>query len=85
MDGIANTDDTGKGQNFHPNLKSSGFGPLPANADVLLLTVPYKGPAGDYNPWHYNSSSPENNTETYDLWAEVIIDGKPVVIGNWKD
>jgi prepilin-type N-terminal cleavage/methylation domain-containing protein len=85
VEGIASTDDTGKGQNFHPNLKPSGFAALPGNADVLLLVVPYKGPAGDYNPWHYNSSSPANNTETYDLWAEVMIDGKPVTIGNWKD
>jgi hypothetical protein len=84
--GIANTDaTTQKGQNFHPNLKPSGFAPWPAMPNVLLLVVPSRGPSGDYNPWHYNSSSPEHNTETFDLWAEVIIDGKTNTIGNWKD
>ena len=81
VNGIANTkaNTTGvpqTGQNFHPNLKPSGFKSWPANPDVLLLVVPSKGPSGDYNPWHYNSSGPEHNTETFDLWAEVIIDGK---------
>ncbi len=83
--GIANSGTNS--QSFHHNLKPSGFAPAPPPIPdgTLLLVVPYKGPHGDFNPWHYNSSSPEHNTETYDLWAEVVINGKTEIIGNWKD
>ncbi len=83
--GIANSGTNS--QNLHHNLKPSGFAsaPPPLPSGTVLLVVPYKGPNGDFNPWHYNSSSPEHNTETYDLWAEVVINGKTEIIGNWKD
>lgn len=71
-------------QNFLPNLKQAAYNPIPGN-DVRLLVVPYKGSGGDFNPWHYNSSNPRHNPEGFDLWAEVVVGGKTVVIGNWKD
>ncbi len=40
----------------------------------------YKG----INPWRYNSSNPTNNPGTYDLWVDVIIDGKTNRFGNWS-
>jgi len=35
-------------------------------------------------PWCYNSSSPTNNTTTYDLWADILIAGKTNRICNWS-
>ena len=37
------------------------------------------------NHWRYNSHSPTNNPESYDLWAPVGISGETVKIGNWED
>jgi hypothetical protein len=65
-------------------LRSDGHAEIPGSR-LRALVVPYKGVAGAFNPWHYNSTSPTNNPESYDLWAEVVVAGKPVIIGNWKD
>ena len=56
---------------------------MPANP--LVLTAGYRGPDGEVNPWRYVSKNPTNNTETYDLWAEVLVGNKKIVISNWKD
>jgi hypothetical protein len=48
------------------------------------LIVPYKGPHGEPNLWHYNSSRPKYNSDSYDLWADVVVGGKTITIGNWK-
>lgn len=83
--GFANSDpDPQKVQNFLSNLRPSGSALLP-NSTTRVLVVPYKGPDGDFNPWHYNSSDPEHNSEGFDLWAEVMINGNKEIIGNWKD
>jgi prepilin-type N-terminal cleavage/methylation domain-containing protein len=37
-----------------------------------------------YCAWRYNSSSPTNNPTTYDLWIDVIIDGKTNRFSNWS-
>jgi hypothetical protein len=36
------------------------------------------------NPIRYNSSSPTNNPNSYDLWIDVVIDGKTNRISNWS-
>ena len=36
-------------------------------------------------PWHYNSSSPTNNPGSFDLWVEITMGPKKIVVGNWKD
>jgi hypothetical protein len=33
--------------------------------------------------WRYNSSSPTNNTQSFDLWVDLIVGGKTNVVGNW--
>ena len=68
-------------KNFYPTLKASAFG---TNGAVKVLVVPYSGPQGSFNPWRYVSSTPTNNVNGYDLWAEVVIRGKPQIISNWK-
>jgi prepilin-type N-terminal cleavage/methylation domain-containing protein len=77
------------GTNFLSNLgAASRFGPsrfVSIGPDTYVLTVPVKGPDGDFNPWRYVSKNPTNNTETYDLWAEVLVGNKRIVISNWKE
>src|SRR5262245_31965518 len=36
------------------------------------------------NPWRYNSSSPTNNTATYDLWTDIFTGNKLTRICNWS-
>jgi prepilin-type N-terminal cleavage/methylation domain-containing protein len=91
--GIANLGT--KAQNFHKNLRPSGFAVYKRNGpgvESFLLAVPYKGPNpirgadGDQiNPWHYRSSKPVHNPDSFDLWAEVVVGGKTNIIGNWKE
>ena len=91
--GIANLGP--KAQNFHKNLKPSGFAVYKRNSpteESFLLAVPSKGPnpiqgaGGDLiNPWYYRSSKPVHNPDSFDLWAEVVIAGKTNIIGNWKE
>lgn len=72
--------------NCLPNLKPSGHAIIPGSTpSVRLLVVPYKGPGGDFNPWHYNSAKPVHNPDSYDLWATVEVGGETFTIGNWPD
>jgi prepilin-type N-terminal cleavage/methylation domain-containing protein len=36
------------------------------------------------NPFRYNSSNPTNNPSSYDLWVDVVINGKTNRICNWS-
>lgn len=80
--GIVNTGDEAK--DVFPNIGIPGKN-YSTNGPVNLLTVGYRGPEGDINPWRYVSKNPTNNSESYDLWAEVLVGNKKIVIGNWKD
>ncbi len=56
---------------------------LGANLDGPLI---YKNAVGaKLNPWRYNSSSPTNNPNTFDLWIDVAAGGKTNRICNWSD
>ncbi len=45
----------------------------------------YLGPAGGYYcAWRYNSSNPTYNPSAYDLWINVVIDGRTNRICNWS-
>lgn len=86
--GVVNEAGPGKeGQNFFPNIGVEGknYKIVDQATQALGLTVGYPGPDGDVNRWRYVSKNPTNNTESYDLWAEVEVGGKKIVIGNWKD
>lgn len=80
--GIVNTGDEAK--DCFPNIGIPGKN-YDTNGPVNRLTVGYRGPDGDINPWRYVSRNPTNNTESFDLWAEVLVGNKKIVIGNWKD
>ncbi|HEX7862021.1 MAG TPA: type II secretion system protein [Verrucomicrobiae bacterium] len=47
----------------------------------------FEGPTGKkINPWFYDASSTNrHNKNTFDLWAEIEVGGKPQVIANWKN
>ena len=74
-------------KNFHQNLKPGQYKEINITPDVEVLVVPSRGPEpyATINPWRYNSSNPTNNPDSFDLWAEVIINKKTVIIGNWKE
>jgi prepilin-type N-terminal cleavage/methylation domain-containing protein len=52
--------------------------PWPADLSFPLPNHP------GVNPFRYNSSSPTNNPNSFDLWIDVIIDGKTNRISNWS-
>lgn len=90
--GLVNTakptgDDERKGGvNCLPGLNVAQIAVNPAGARVLVSSI--KWPFGVnppvYNPWRYNSSSPTNNPNSFDLWVDIIVDGKTNRISNWS-
>jgi prepilin-type N-terminal cleavage/methylation domain-containing protein len=71
---------------------------VPGNESVLVLRVPARGKnaavpaAEEQNTWKYivgkgpaSAVNPTNNPNTFDLWADVVIKGRTVTIGNWKE
>ncbi len=90
--GFANSStDKAEVKSFISNLKPTQYAEISSSPDVEVLTVPVEGPndivlsgGKKINTWRYNSSNPTHNPESYDLWAEILIGGKPVIIGNWK-
>jgi len=79
VNGIVNTN-----QNFIPNVSPNRWAPSPGGGPLFLI-FDYKGPNGQYNAWNYRSSKPEHNTESFDLWIDVVVGGKTYSIGNWKE
>lgn len=56
---------------------------LGASLDGPLI---YRNAVGaKLNPWRYNSSSPTNNPNSFDLWIDVAAGGKTNRICNWSD
>jgi prepilin-type N-terminal cleavage/methylation domain-containing protein len=61
--------------------------------EIELLVCPVSGPnmlknlttGAQLNPWNYDSSSTNrNNTDSFDLWVDVIMRGKTNRICNWS-
>lgn len=93
VDGFVNTGfGTKPSKNYLPDLKEPQHGTATNTGIPLeMLLAPYKGLDGDFNPWHYNSSSPIHNPGSFDLWAEIDLGKRdnsgqkiPVIIGNWR-
>jgi len=61
-------------------------------ANILVCTVPGVDPnnpplnqgSPPLNPWRYNSSSPTNNSGSYDLWTDIYAGGKVLRVSNWS-
>jgi len=89
-------DDVPSGAAFLSGLKPSQFlaitngsSPVPVCA---VLGSRLDGPleyqnaqGGKINPWRYNSSSPQHNPKSYDLWIDVLAGDKTNRICNWSD
>ena len=94
VDGLVNSttstnpkDEGFSAENFLKSLKNAEI-EIDVELDgsrIALLDVPVDGPNGDFNPWHYVSSGPVNNPDSYDLWAEIMIGKQTNIICNWSD
>jgi len=88
-------DEASGGQNFLRTLNANQVGLLTGNANgprIICSSVPWpeSHPAHPIparktlNPWRYVSSGPTNNPNTFDLWLDIIVDGKTNRISNWS-
>jgi prepilin-type N-terminal cleavage/methylation domain-containing protein len=65
---------------------------MTVTGDILVCTVPGPDPntpplndgSPALNPWRYNSSSPTNNSSTYDLWVDIFTGSKVTRLCNWS-
>lgn len=87
--GVANSSEGSGGDN---SVESENFftGLLPKqtqtnSAGVRFLIAPVDDGNTDFNIWRYNASKPRHNTDSYDLWAVILVGGKTNVICNWSD
>src|SRR5436190_3297919 len=51
---------------------------------IISLVAPVEGPNGRVNAWYYLAPG-TNNPNSFDLWADIIVNGKTNRIGNWKE
>ena len=54
------------------------------NTSLFPRSAGNQYPTNTYNPFRYNSSSPTNNANSFDLWIDVLIAGKTNRISNWS-
>ena len=79
--------DGGAGQNFYAELKPKQYAQDPSGppyGGYWFLVVPVRGPDPDFNPFHYISTHPTNNPNSYDLWVDIMPRGKVIRIDNWS-
>ena len=87
-------EDSRMAQSFLSNLKPQQIATNAVNGvpNVALLVGSVGGPDAKYmplgsvdvNPWRYNSSNPTNNPGAYDLYIQLMINGKTYLICNWS-
>ena len=77
---------------FMKGLKPAQIGSNSTGIKILVCSVPWpkdnswqpSGVAGSgQNPWRYISSNPTNNPNSFDLWVDLVINGKTNRISNW--
>ena len=88
---VHSTQPPDKPQNFLQTTARIETKEVAPNARVLV--VPFDWPANrtdqpipskpGVNPWHYVSTKPVHNPNSYDLWAELVIGDKVILISNW--
>jgi prepilin-type N-terminal cleavage/methylation domain-containing protein len=92
IEGFINTSRMGAGDESRPaarflnSLKPDETvtitNPQPNLTKLLVAAVP--APVGYINYIAYVSSNPTNNPNSYDLWVDVVINGKTNRINNWS-
>ncbi len=84
---------------FLKDIKPSQIGQLDKLAGqprILVCSIPWpvnnpyspvanKSSTTGLNPWRYVSSNPTNNPSSFDLWVDVIYDGKTNRFSNWRE
>lgn len=81
-------------KNFLPGLRPAQYLEAFTNAvSAVVLGTKEKGPVmlsdasgqNTINPWRYLSTSATNSSGGYDLWVDVLINGKTNRFSNWRD
>ena len=81
--------------NYFPGLKPTQYGSCyvtgSSGATFTLLGSQVPGPymtntaiKSLLNPWHYVSSNPAHNPNSFDLWLDITIRGQTNRISNWS-
>jgi hypothetical protein len=76
-------DDVTTAVSFLKTLKPHHYLELSPNGRLLKCSV--STPARQVNLWGYNSANPTHNPGQYDLWVDLLVDGKTNRISNWSD
>ena len=96
--GIMNTssgaggDEAGTAYRLLKEIKPTQYGETVAGTGIRVLGVLVDGPPPSFpasggntlNPFRYNSSSPTNNQNSFDLWVDVVFGKKTNRVNNWK-
>jgi type II secretory pathway pseudopilin PulG len=77
-------------QNFFKTIRPSNYKEYKGSATnvIRLLGLPAKnpGPDPDFAFWYYDSSSSNrHNHESFDLWTDIIVNGKTNRVKNWRE
>ena len=84
-------DDAPRAVKFLVGLKPPQFLAVnnPVTSTVLGVSLSgapvFTGPTGEIIPYGYNSSNPQHNPKSFDLWVDVLAGGKTNRISNWSD
>ena len=83
------SDDSGAAQKFLREIKPANYGTNLTGVRILGVAVDGPGAAmfgsgSQINPFRYNSSSPTNNPDTFDLWVDVVFGKKTNRVNNWR-
>jgi len=84
-------DDAPSAVKFLIGLKPAQFLAVnsPVTTTVLGTSVGgapvFTGQAGEITPYGYNSSNPQHNPKSFDLWIDVLAGGKTNRISNWSE
>jgi prepilin-type N-terminal cleavage/methylation domain-containing protein len=99
--GIVNTtkgsgDEGMAAQKFIRDLKPAQLAELKSGAKILVGSVGWDSPTGQpisvppakvpkLNPFCYVSTNPTNNPKSFDLWIDILVQGKTNRICNWSE
>lgn len=83
-------------QKFIRDLKPAQVAELKSGAKILVGSVGWDSPTGQpiavppakvpkLNPFCYVSSNPTNNPNSFDLWIDILVQGKTNRICNWSE
>jgi prepilin-type N-terminal cleavage/methylation domain-containing protein len=84
-------DDAPNAVKFLVGLKPAQFLAVnnPVTSTVLGISMSgrpvFTGPTGEIIPYAYNSSNPQYNPKSFDLWVDVLAGGKIYRVNNWSE